>query len=233
VVYSRADIALLAPRYIKFYGSDWKELHPALENDKQDPRIQTKILAATSITPFELNSDINRKVPSSRKMQWTANRQVTREEDIAYLLMGVFDVSFSIAYGEGAARAFSRLVQQILHMDSVDDTRRLSLLIPSRPHQYLWRAQTTSVWPVPSIPATLTHLGLHLAVLLTPAISIDESDPNLYPYYPIGDYYGTATIDPVVVNLFAQKSFPWEPGHRYNVLDRASWHNTRNIEHRR
>ncbi|KAF8160496.1 hypothetical protein BJ912DRAFT_865679, partial [Pholiota molesta] len=42
-----------------------------------------------------------------------ANREVSREEDIAYSLMGVCDLSISIAYGEGAKRAFYRLMTEL------------------------------------------------------------------------------------------------------------------------
>jgi hypothetical protein len=34
-------------------------------------------------------------------MSWTATRETTRIEDIAYSLLGIFDVSMSLIYGEG------------------------------------------------------------------------------------------------------------------------------------
>ncbi|KAF9474487.1 hypothetical protein BDN70DRAFT_815594, partial [Pholiota conissans] len=110
---------LLAPPRIKFYGADWLQLIPWEYSDKHVQDAQEEIFAATTITSRELQVFQDqghewKKIPISRKMQWTANRQVTREEDTAYSMMGIFDVSISIAYGEGAQRAFFRLVRQIL-----------------------------------------------------------------------------------------------------------------------
>lgn len=42
-----------------------------------------------------------------------ARRETTRVEDVAYSLMGVFDVSLQIAYG-GGDRAFCRLIEAIM-----------------------------------------------------------------------------------------------------------------------
>ena len=50
-------------------------------------------------------------------MQWAANRKVTREEDTAYSLMGIFDVSMPTGYGEGADHAFMRLVREIMNSE--------------------------------------------------------------------------------------------------------------------
>lgn len=47
-------------------------------------------------------------------MTWAARRKTTRVEDVAYSLMGVFDVSLQIAYGEGGDRAFYRLIEAIM-----------------------------------------------------------------------------------------------------------------------
>jgi len=46
-------------------------------------------------------------------MSWAATRETTREEDIAYCLMGIFDANMPLLYGEGL-KAFSRLQQEIL-----------------------------------------------------------------------------------------------------------------------
>lgn len=50
------------------------------------------------------------------RMKWVARRVTTRAEDKAYCMMGVFGVSISIAYGEGAERAFFRLFAAILEV---------------------------------------------------------------------------------------------------------------------
>jgi hypothetical protein len=53
----------------------------------------------------------------AQKMKWASNRKTTREEDIAYCLMGLFDVNMPLMYGEGT-RAFFRLQKAILEMGS-------------------------------------------------------------------------------------------------------------------
>ncbi|KAG0691891.1 hypothetical protein DFH29DRAFT_760517, partial [Suillus ampliporus] len=49
-----------------------------------------------------------------KRMTWAAGRKTTRVEDVAYSLMGIFDVSLQIAYGEGGDRAFFRLIEAIM-----------------------------------------------------------------------------------------------------------------------
>ncbi|KAK7398111.1 hypothetical protein QQX98_012516 [Neonectria punicea] len=54
------------------------------------------------------------------RMSWAATRETTRVEDIAYCLLGLFDVSMPLLYGEGE-KAFTRLQEQILSQ-SDDET---------------------------------------------------------------------------------------------------------------
>ena len=51
------------------------------------------------------------------KMSWAAGRKTTRVEDIAYCLMGLFDVHMPLLYGEGS-KAFMRLQEIILQKTS-------------------------------------------------------------------------------------------------------------------
>lgn len=48
----------------------------------------------------------------ARRMSWAAKRQTTRPEDLAYCLLGIFDVNMPLIYGEGA-NAFVRLQEAI------------------------------------------------------------------------------------------------------------------------
>ncbi|THU88842.1 hypothetical protein K435DRAFT_632200, partial [Dendrothele bispora CBS 962.96] len=54
------------------------------------------------------------KYSIAQKMSWAAFRQTTREEDRAYSLMGLFDICMPPIYGEGGAKAFMRLQQEII-----------------------------------------------------------------------------------------------------------------------
>lgn len=50
----------------------------------------------------------------AQKMRWASSRQTTREEDMAYCLLGIFDVHMVLIYGEGLIEAFRRLQEEIL-----------------------------------------------------------------------------------------------------------------------
>jgi hypothetical protein len=175
---------LLAPPWIKFYNRDWKPLADHfLWNDIRDPKITAQITRATSITKYELGNIFTASI--SRRMQMAANREVTREEDTAYSLMGIFNVSISIAYGEGAQRAFFRLLQEILVFSAnkvldifnwAGEPPRTQLhasrMLPSSPASYLHRASNVHLkLGRPIEPLTLTHLGLRVPVILMPALS--------------------------------------------------------------
>jgi hypothetical protein len=49
----------------------------------------------------------------AQRMSWASRRETTRSEDIAYCLMGIFDVNMPLLYGEGT-KAFVRLQEEIL-----------------------------------------------------------------------------------------------------------------------
>jgi len=49
----------------------------------------------------------------AKRMSWASKRQTTRREDLAYSLMGIFDINMPLLYGEGE-KAFFRLQGEIL-----------------------------------------------------------------------------------------------------------------------
>jgi hypothetical protein len=211
---------LLAPSRFKFYTAHWGVLAPGA-NDKFNPLIHMQITAATSITSTELLKFLPEDVTAggvvyrkdgysgiSRRMEWAARRRVTREEDQAYSLMGLFNVSMSIAYGEGAERAFLRLLKKILAASTYNSDmfnwavdrrgasasvtfRNPSSLLPTRLQDYLQRAKVPlgQGWTVE--PILFSHLGLRLQVLLAPAVL--AANPHA-GYHAIGDYACQAKI---------------------------------------
>lgn len=44
----------------------------------------------------------------AKKMSWATHRKTTKEEDVAYCLLGIFDINMPLIYGEGF-NAFLRL----------------------------------------------------------------------------------------------------------------------------
>ncbi|KAF9474805.1 hypothetical protein BDN70DRAFT_769036, partial [Pholiota conissans] len=164
---------LIAPKKLKFYSAEWNRLAQDNNDDKKDPIILSFIEHATMLSSEELAGRLN--VPLSRKMQWAASREVTREEDIAYSLMGIFDVSISIAYGEGVSRAFLRLLEEIMknHIGAKDlfnwaggvTGNGNTHLLPPSPKYYLHRSSDPEIQLhtiIPSVPLTLTLRGIRV-----------------------------------------------------------------------
>ena len=48
----------------------------------------------------------------AQKMSWASRRKTTRTEDMAYCLLGLFDINMPLLYGEGE-KAFLRLQEHI------------------------------------------------------------------------------------------------------------------------
>ncbi|KAG1808130.1 heterokaryon incompatibility protein-domain-containing protein [Suillus variegatus] len=103
---------LLAPLRMKFYGPRWTSLTDN-ENDKDDAVV---ISALSRVTKIPLNDLCNFRPGPNRaweKMTWAASRKTTRIEDVAYSLIGIFNISMTIAYGEGD-RAFQRFMVELI-----------------------------------------------------------------------------------------------------------------------
>ncbi|KAH7910514.1 hypothetical protein BJ138DRAFT_1126800 [Hygrophoropsis aurantiaca] len=103
---------LLAPVFVKFYNRDWEPL-TSNDNDKHNPGFVQRLSNITGIPVSELeryNPETNRV---REKMVWASKRRTTRVEDMAYCLMGLFNVQITVAYGEGK-RAFYRLQAEIM-----------------------------------------------------------------------------------------------------------------------
>lgn len=57
------------------------------------------------------------QIPVAVRMSWASLRQTTREEDMAYCLMGLFDINMPMLYGEGK-KAFLRLQEELIKQNS-------------------------------------------------------------------------------------------------------------------
>jgi hypothetical protein len=54
------------------------------------------------------------------RMRWAQGRNTKREEDVAYSLLGIFDVQMPLLYGEGREKAWHRLRREIREHHSID-----------------------------------------------------------------------------------------------------------------
>jgi hypothetical protein len=97
---------LVAPKNLLFYGSDFNYIGTKVS-------LIWILSMATGIGVEVLNSCDPSSVDIAEKMSWAATRKTTRVEDIAYSLLGIFNINMPLLYGEGD-RAFLRLQEEIL-----------------------------------------------------------------------------------------------------------------------
>ncbi|KAK7940928.1 uncharacterized protein PG986_013315 [Apiospora aurea] len=95
---------LIAPGELKFYGRHWDFI--GLKSAMLD-----QLHSITAIDPTGLQGGSLRLLSVAQKMSWASRRQTTRPEDMAYCLLGIFNTSMPMLYGEGS-RAFVRLQEQ-------------------------------------------------------------------------------------------------------------------------
>lgn len=103
---------LVASKTVEFYDEAWN-----LRGDKHE--LCELVSAITRIDEDVLrDSSLLRNIPVARRMSWASRRQCTRIEDVAYSLLGLFDIHMPLIYGEGE-KAFIRLQEAIAH-DNTD-----------------------------------------------------------------------------------------------------------------
>jgi hypothetical protein len=98
---------LLAPSEVVFFNSHWQTLGTKLT-------LLMELSHITLVPPLVL---LHREeiftASIAQRMSWVSSRETTRIEDRAYSLLGIFQISMPILYGEGI-RAFHRLQLEIL-----------------------------------------------------------------------------------------------------------------------
>lgn len=103
---------LLAPRNVLFFSQSWTHL-----GNREN--LQTLISGITGIeTDFLLGQDLE-FASVAKKMSWAAYRNTSRIEDIAYCLLGIFDVNMPLLYGEGK-KSFLRLQEEVYRASGDD-----------------------------------------------------------------------------------------------------------------
>lgn len=105
---------LIAPPYIRFYDKNWTFFY--IKNHSLGHHL---LYSATGIPLDVLASGDMSRYCVAEKMSWAARRSTTRVEDMAYCLMGIFDISMPMLYGEGD-KAFVRLQEHIMSRSGDD-----------------------------------------------------------------------------------------------------------------
>lgn len=124
---------LLAPKDVIFYDQDWDEMSTRSNNAEEISRIAgIDAWALSSSYPLRAVNEPFSSFCVATKMSWASRRETTRLEDIAYCLLGIFNVNMPLLYGEGNS-AFVRLQEEIIRR--TDDHSILAWgLIPEMDH---------------------------------------------------------------------------------------------------
>lgn len=218
---------LLAPPHVVFFAKDWSKI--ANRYDVAD-----EISTATGI-PEEYLVNWRTPVASAsvaRRMSWLSGRETTRIEDMAYCVMGIFDINMPLLYGEGP-KAFTRLQEEIIRK-STDHTifcwnwtemvpsKWASLLAPC-PQAFMnsgdyVRTQESTV--TDSLTFTMTNAGLsihfpvvrafsyHFGVLNATQVINDQEKSEMRACVPIRDCV-EYSID--TKGVMRRKPFPPSP----------------------
>jgi hypothetical protein len=169
---------LIAPQQLFFFNSSWAKigtkstLHPLIS--------ETTGIDTGSLLDPKLSS-----ISIARRMSWASKRQTTRVEDIAYCLLGIFDVNMPLLYGEGD-KAFSRLQEEIMkEMDDhsifawssdekLSDASKIGVL--AKHPSYFRLAASIEPHPTQWGPYSLTNKGIQINL---PLLETDKPGEHL------------------------------------------------------
>ncbi|MDI1486593.1 MAG: hypothetical protein OHK93_005825 [Ramalina farinacea] len=152
---------MLAPNAVEFFDTNWKFF-----GEKHD-----MISLHTFITKIASEFFDNAQTASvAQKFSWAAHRETTRVEDIAYCLLGLFDINMPLLYGEGE-KAFKRLQLEILRSSDdesifawTDKSLWASGILATSPSNF---ADSGRIVPLRDLtlyrsPYQMTHQGLQI-----------------------------------------------------------------------
>lgn len=151
---------LLAPLTISFQDKDWTEIGSKLS-------LEDAITRATNIPSKQLHDPMSASVAA--KMSWASQRCTTRIEDMAYCLLGLFDVNMPLIYGEGT-KAFARLQETIIRSsydESIfawkDKDVKNNGILATSPACFSESGDIVSTWlPHRRRPYSITNMGLEI-----------------------------------------------------------------------
>lgn len=107
---------LVAPSIVVFYSQEGVRLG----NKKT---LQQQITTIAGISAEALCGQPLSTFSVEERLQWADKRQTTEEEDKAYCLLGIFEVSLPVIYGEGQLRAMTRLNREIRDSASLSSSQ--------------------------------------------------------------------------------------------------------------
>ncbi|WYZ39953.1 hypothetical protein EsH8_IV_000294 [Colletotrichum jinshuiense] len=201
---------LLAPTRMTFYDSTWESIG------------SKAVLAQSlvSITGIETNVLLHPEALYSaclaKRMSWASTRQTTRSEDMAYCLLGIFQIHMPLLYGEGS-EAFRRLQEEIMKMstdqslfawdwtDKTMEPQRQHWISLMAPHPSVFagcsRVIKGGMYPLRNSPFqkefTMSNLGLSIALPLIKTYSSSTVYAALDCRYDTDDHEDTIICIPL------------------------------------
>ena len=97
---------LIAPTSVEFFSAEGERLGNKLT-------LESIIHDVTGIPINVLRQGPSSDLTIDEQMSWAANRYTKEPEDEAYSLLGIFDISMPLLYGEGREKALRRLHEEI------------------------------------------------------------------------------------------------------------------------
>jgi hypothetical protein len=97
---------LIAPASVDFFSEEGEPLG-------NKASLERYICEVTGIPASALRGSLLSDFSVTERMSWAASRETYRQEDMAYSLLGIFDVNMPLIYSEGKDRAMSRLREEI------------------------------------------------------------------------------------------------------------------------
>ncbi|CRK24474.1 hypothetical protein BN1708_018107, partial [Verticillium longisporum] len=92
---------------LTFFNRHWKDI-----GTRQELRFPISTITGIDVTYLGQSQKIFSASVAAR-LSWAAKRETTRVEDMAYCLLGIFDIHLPLIYGEGS-KAFLRLQEEII-----------------------------------------------------------------------------------------------------------------------
>ncbi|PIA99385.1 Vegetative incompatibility protein HET-E-1 [Cercospora beticola] len=117
---------LVAPKTVVFVTRGWEVLGykgirtEGLKQMAMGPELGEILAGVTGIPePVLKDYEYARAIGAEQKLEWMSERETTREEDQSYCLLGFFDVTMPVIYGEGREKARMRLLAEIKRLNVV------------------------------------------------------------------------------------------------------------------
>lgn len=154
---------LLAPKEVFFFNSSWQPIgtkKSLSHHISEITGINLEYLTSTDLACI------------ATKMSWLSKRQTSRREDMAYCMLGIFDINMPLLYGEGN-KAFTRLQEEIIRTSSdesifawtADDASKTSGMLAVSPRDFADSGSVRLRRAVLRPPYWMTNRGLRLQVL--------------------------------------------------------------------